>query len=93
MESKRCAVIVPLTETLIKQQTVIKEQPNTEVWMCSRFAVSTILAPFAMILLAGFIRVWYERCQAAQSVGCPVCAASLPILYCKHRCSGLVKDW
>ena len=81
MESEIRALIVPLSERLIKQLSEVKEKPENQHLdlFALELLVARLLAGFALALLAGLIQLWYGRGRAAQPVLCPGCGARLTV--------------
>lgn len=81
MESEIRALIVPLTERLIKQLSEVQEKSATRP--CDLFAlellVSKLLAQFALSLLSGLIQLWHGRGKTKQPVLCQACGAHLSV--------------
>lgn len=97
MESEIRALIVPLTERLIKQLTEVQEKSASQPvdLFTLELVVSKLLAQFALGLLSGLIRLWHGRGKTKQPVWCQDCGSRLtvqkylrrPVLCCFGRFS------
>src|ERR1700758_4559484 len=97
MESEIRKLILPLSETLIKQLTLLHQQnsdPPPDLFALE-FMVVRLLAQFATSLLAALVQLWYGRGKALLPVNCLQCQKSLslqaylsrPVLSCFGRFS------
>lgn len=81
MESTIRALIVPLSERLIKQLTQVQEKSAHKPLdlFTLELVVSKLLAQFALSLLAGLIQLWHGCGNAPSPVTCEACGSALTV--------------